>query len=730
MSWQIEKRRRVGVGTAAGSFLVCFALHSMGVRDAAAQEVPVEDEVRGALTALNAGRMDEYLAHFLEGARVLVTYHEDNGGSSQIPPEDVRASLSKLTWTPGEIITQVFGSNAVTVLDVAGAIPSPDGGTMLGRWRYAELRTRMDGDWKIAQVDLSPLPLGNTVTLSGAPATAATAAQPAPAAPAPAPRIAKASAIQPTPMALPHGVPPAPIWPAVISRDDAGNATVRAVRLDGPIEVDGRLDEPVYAEVPPLDDFIQTLPVEGVPATELTEAWITYDEDNIYVSARIHEEVPESEWTANEMRRDANQVGNNDNFGLTFDTYYDRRNAYFFYTNPLGAMVDVQVTNEGSPNFDWNPVWDVRTGRWEGGWTVEIKLPFKSIRYSPGSSQLWGVNLRRAIRRKNEWSHLTAVSRAAAGATGRNGIIRMSRAATLVGLEVPPTGFAIDVKPYGIASLATDRTVTPALENEPDGDGGVDVKWGITQNLALDLTYNTDFAQVEVDEQQINLSRFSLTFPEKREFFLESRGIFSFPAVAAGTGGMGGGTAPQPFYSRRIGLEAGRLVPILGGGRLTGKVGPVDVGALSIQTGEVEDVDALGNVSTFAPLTNFTVVRLRADVLARSNVGALFARRSRSLVASGSNETYGADGLFAFFQDFYLSGYYARTQTRGVSTNNQSYQGRIAWDGDLQGFSATHLLVEDDFNPRWGSCVAPGSDRRRSTCGRARARRRSRSSGR
>ncbi|MGE0159607.1 MAG: DUF5916 domain-containing protein [Gemmatimonadales bacterium] len=667
-----------------------------------AQEMPVADGVRMALDALNDGRIEDYLAHLAPDAVVLVTYHDDNGGAVEVPREDLRSILSKLTWAPGELITQVFGGSAVTVVDLAGALPQPGGGTLLGRWRYAELRSRIDGSWKIAQVDISPLPIDDMVAVTGAAQGAAGprgTVQPAPAA-APAPRIARASARQPDVGVLPPGVPPAPVWPAVISRDGAGNATVRAVRLDGPLDVDGRLDEPVYSEVPPLDDFIQTLPVEGVPATELTEAWITYDDDNIYVSARVHEEVPESEWTANEMRRDANQVGNNDNFGLTFDTYYDRRNAYFFYTNPLGAMVDVQVTNEGSPNFDWNPVWDVRTGRWEGGWTVEVKLPFKSIRYAPGTSQLWGVNLRRAIRRKNEWSHLTAVSRAAAGASGRNGIIRMSRAATLVGLEVPPIGLSLDVKPYGIASLSTDLSANPALRNEPDGDGGVDVKWGVTQNLALDLTYNTDFAQVEVDEQQINLTRFSLTFPEKREFFLESRGIFSFPAAAPGGGG--GGSAPQPFYSRRIGLESGRLVPILGGGRLTGKVGPVDVGALSIQTEEVEDDDGLGNVSTFAPLTNFTVVRLRADVLARSNVGAIFARRSQSLVADGSNETYGGDALFAFFQDFYLSGFYARTQTRGVSTNNQSYSARLSWDGDLQGFSATHLLVEDDFNPEVG----------------------------
>lgn len=683
--------------------VVCFVAPGM----VAAQVSTVEDAVVRALVALNAGRMDDYLAHFMPEARVLVTYQADNGGAVELRPGQVRASLSKLTWTPTEVVSQVFGINAVTVVDVAGALALPEGGTALGVWRYAELRTQYEGAWRVTQIDISPLPNESVVAMvgvrPGAPAvgTAAPAAAPAP---PPAPRIARASAYQPDALPLPPGVPPAPVWPDVITRDEAGNATVRAVRLDGPIDVDGILDEPVYTEIPSLPDYIQALPDEGEPASELTESWVMYDDDNLYVSARVYEEVPESQWVANEMRRDATQVGNNENFGLALDTFYDRRNAYFFYTNPLGAMVDAQITNETNTNFDWNPVWDVRTGRFDGGWTVEMKVPFKSLRYQSGRTQLWGINLRRSIKRKNEWSQLTAVSRAAAGPTGRFAIIRMSRAATLVGLEVPPTGVSVDIKPYGIGSLTTDRLVTPRRENDPAYDGGVDVKWAMTQNLALDLTYNTDFAQVEVDEQQVNLTRFSLSFPEKRDFFLESRGIFSFPASAqsGGGGGGGGGTVPQLFYSRRIGLQGSRLVPILGGGRVTGKLGPLDVGALSIQTDEVVEDDGLGGTNTLAELTNFTVVRLRADVLARSNLGALFARRSQSLVTDGSNETYGADALFAFFEDFYVSGYYARTQTRGVTSDNQSYQGRISWDGDLQGFSVSHLLVEDEFDPEVG----------------------------
>jgi hypothetical protein len=720
-------------------------------------ESQLRDAVVSSLQALNAGDLDSYYSHFVPDAHVVLQ-QEEGGGRVEFSAGDFPGALSKLTWAPTEVVTQVVGTTAVTVVEVAGAITSPAGGTLVGLWRYTELRTLEGGAWRIAQVDLTPRPSSEppvTIVGSAAPAPAASpaparepAAAPAPttapppagtlaptrgaptaprtgstsaapitateAAPsppdvpaAPVPSTASVSAEQAEVTTLPPGAPPAPVWPEVISRDDQGNATVRAVRLTTSLDVDGRLDEPIYTQVPAISGFIQSIPEEGVPATELTEAWITFDDENVYVSARVHEEVPESEWTANEMRRDSNQVGNNDNFGLIFDTYYDRRNGYFFYTNPLGAMIDVQVTNEGSPNFDWNPVWDVRTGRFEGGWTVEMRFPFKSFRYQPGTQQVWGLNLRRSIRRKNEWSHLTAVSRAAAGATGRNGIMRLSRAATLVGIEAPPMGLRLDVKPYGIGRMTT---VAPDVENDFDGDGGLDARWGIAQNLALDLTYNTDFAQVEVDEQQVNLTRFNLQFPEKRDFFLESRGIFDFPAGTAGGGGGGssgggGGNAPALFYSRRIGLQDGRPVPILGGGRLTGKFGPIGFGAVNVQTEELTEVGAAGDTAFAADETNFSAVRLRADILNRSSVGAIFTRRSQSLVADGWTHTYGADGSFSFFEDLYLIGYYAVTETEGREDPDrlgESYQARVNYNADLEGVSATYLVVEEDFNPEVG----------------------------
>ncbi|MEQ1727860.1 MAG: DUF5916 domain-containing protein, partial [Vicinamibacterales bacterium] len=328
-----------------------------------------------------------------------------------------------------------------------------------------------------------------------------------------------------------QGEPPVPAAPRTVSRD-GGQVVVRAIRLSEPMKLDGKLDEAVYSENEPIDGFIQTVPNNGQPVSERTEAWISFDDNYLYISAKLYESVPESQWVANEIRRDTNQMRQNDMFGVLLDTFHDRRNGFHFYTNALGGFTDQLVTDEGNPNGDWNPVWNVRPGRFDGGWTTEMAIPFKSLRYNSGTNQTWGLQLRRAIRRKNEWSHLTALP--AAGA-GPNSMFRLSRAATLVGLDLPPQGANIDLKPYVIGASATDRVRTPALNNDLTSSLGGDLKYGITSNLTADITVRTDFAQVEVDEQQLNLTRFSLQFPEKRDFFLEGRGIFDF--------GRGGGSS-------------------------------------------------------------------------------------------------------------------------------------------------------------------------------------------
>ena len=499
--------------------------------------------------------------------------------------------------------------------------------------------------------------------------------------------------------------PPPPLAPDVIRRDDQGNATIRAVELPEGIRLDGQLDENVYFTVPAITGFIQQSPDEGAPATEETEAWILFDADNIYVAARVWDSAPPSQWVANEMRRDTRQLRQNDTFAVILDTFYDRRNGVAFYTNPLGAIADFQITNEGNPNSDWNPIWDVRTGRFDGGWTVEMEIPFKSLRYRPGPAQVWGVQLRRNVRRKNEWAYITALPISAG--SGPGGIFRVSDAGTLVGLDAPSGSANLEIKPYGIGGISTNLAASEPTVNAGDGSGGLDVKYGITQNLTADFTWNTDFAQVEVDEQQVNLTRFSLFFPEKREFFLEGRGIFDFArgGLAGGFGGalrrggqgggfFGGGNAPTLFYSRQIGLQNRSVVPIVGGGRVTGKIGAFDVGLLNIQA----DDDELAR----AEMTNFTVVRLKRDILRRSSVGGIFTNRSVSLLGDGSSQAYGADATFSFYENVSLLAYAARTQTPGNDGKDLSYQGRFNYAGDLYGFQGEHLVVEDNFIPEVG----------------------------
>ncbi|MCE2515089.1 MAG: carbohydrate binding family 9 domain-containing protein [Acidobacteria bacterium] len=499
---------------------------------------------------------------------------------------------------------------------------------------------------------------------------------------------------------VPIDDPPPPVPPAVVTRD-GGRATVRAIRLTTGLRVDGRLDEPVYREVAPVSEFLQQLPDEGAPATERTDAWVMFDDENFYVSGRCWDSAPPSEWAATDMQRDSRNMLNNDLFGFLIDTFYDRRNALLFYANPLGGFVDQQITNEGNPNRDWNPVWDVRTDRFDGGWTIEMVVPFKSLRYRPTRDQVWGIQLRRTVIRKNEWAYLTLIPISAAGFGGRGGVFRVSAAGTLVGLEAPPAGRPLEVKPYAIGGVATDLTARPPERRDGDGAFGVDLKYGITENLTADFTYNTDFAQVEVDEQQVNLTRFNLFFPEKREFFLEGRGIFSFARGSFRTARslrqesvLGGGDAPTLFYSRRIGLRGSQVVPILGGGRVTGKIGPFDVGALAIRTDD--------QTATTADDTAFTVLRVKRDLLRRSSIGALVTHRTRSLDGAGTNAAFGADASFSFFDDLNLLGYYARTRTTGRRDRDASYQARLDYGGDRYGLELDHLLVERNFRPEVG----------------------------
>jgi hypothetical protein len=456
--------------------------------------------------------------------------------------------------------------------------------------------------------------------------------------------------------------------------------------------VDGRLDEDVYRSVPPFGDLVQVAPEAGAPSSERADIWVMYDETHIYVACRCWDSAPPEEWVANELRRDSNGLRQNDHFGVMFDTFYDRRSGFMFYANPLAARADYSVIDEGGPNSDWNPVWEVRTGRFEGGWTIEMAIPFRSLRYRSGPDQVWGFQVRRSIRHRNEWAYLNPVPPFLAGPQALN---RVSAAGTLVGLDLPEAGRNVEVKPYAIAGSTTDHLRDPVVEGRWNGDVGVDVKYGLTANLTADFTVNTDFAQVEVDEQQVNLTRFNLFFPEKREFFLEGRGVFDFGRGGAGGGpGARTGDAPFLFYSRRIGLEQGEVVPIDLGARVTGKAGPWGIGVLGIRTGSASSLGV--------EPTDFAVVRLKRDVLRSSAVGGIFTRRSLDAAGVGSSRAYGVDGTFSFFRDLRMSTYLARTETEGRTGDDVSWQGTVSWEGDRYGGQAEVLKVGEDFNPEVG----------------------------
>jgi hypothetical protein len=489
--------------------------------------------------------------------------------------------------------------------------------------------------------------------------------------------------------------PPPPTPPLMMARDASGKATVRAIKLTEPLRVDGKLDEEVYQTYQPFGGFLQVVPQYGAEQSERTDVWIMYDTENIYVACRCWDSAPPEKWVVNELRRDTNQLRQNDHLGVMFDTFYDRRSGFLFYANPLGARADYSVVDEGGSNTDWNPVWAVKTGRFEGGWTIEMAIPFKSLRYRSGPDQVWGLQLRRSVRRKNEWDYLTPVPQNLAGPQAFN---RISAGGTLVGLDLPPAGKNLELKPYAISRLTTDRIRTPPLRNDVTADIGGDVKYGLTANLTADFTVNTDFAQVEIDEQQVNLTRFNLFFPEKRDFFLEGRGVFDFArgGVVGATFSPTVTTSIQPylFYTRRIGLNRNRVIPIDAGARLTGKVGKYAIGIMNIQTGD--------EATSATEPTNFSVVRVKRDVLRRSSVGAMFTNRSVSTSVPGASQGYGLDAAFSFFENVGIGAYYARTESPGLRSDNDSYQGLFDYAADRYGAHLEYLKVGDNFNPEVG----------------------------
>ena len=454
-------------------------------------------------------------------------------------------------------------------------------------------------------------------------------------------------------------------------------ARAAALELGATILLDGELTEPAWQNAEPATDFTQYEPITGAPATEQTEVRFLYDSDNLYIGVRCFDSEPD-QIVMNEMKRDI-QGANEDGFAIYLDTLHDERSGFFLGVNPAGGRRDGQVADntEGRlVNYDWHGVWDVRVVRDEQGWTAEFVIPFKTLRFSNSPSQIWGLNMLRRVRRKSEDSTWTPIPRRFRTPTG-------SSAGTLVGLENIRQGRNLKIKPYLSAGITENRQGN-VVDRSIDGDGGVDVKYGLTQSLTLDMTYRTDFSQVEVDQQQINLTRFSLLFPEKREFFLENAGIFR---ISRG----GDRSNLIPFFSRRIGLSStGEPIPIVGGIRTSGRIGAYDVGLLAMKTEQHEGL----------PSNNFLVGRIKRNFLSRSYVGALMTNRDSTL-ADSHNRVYGAD-INLFFNRLEIGSYLLRSDTSGETGQDQARLFSVGWIDDDLTMSSQYDEIQSNFNPEVG----------------------------
>ncbi|WP_420449537.1 DUF5916 domain-containing protein [Candidatus Palauibacter sp.] len=478
--------------------------------------------------------------------------------------------------------------------------------------------------------------------------------------------------------------------PARIAVESAPRPTAAALRTDTPPSVDGRLDESVWQQAQPLTGFIQSRPDTGAPATENTVVYFLHDERALYIGAICYDSEPDRYFVSS-LKQDFNS-GSSDVFGVTLDTYLDRRNGFMFLVNPEGALKDVQIFDDSrSENQAWEGPIRVETTRNDEGWTVEVEIPFSTLRFNPSEEdQTWGLQILRRIRRKSEDTFWAPLDR-------RDQIHKMSKAGTITGFSGVGPGLNLRVKPY---VLGQDQTGTLVDEGRAgtQADIGFDVKYGVTPGLTLDLTYNTDFAQVEVDQEQVNLTRFPLFFPEKRDFFVENSGTFAFGDQSERSYRTGVSLRDFTlFHSRRIGLRGtGEPIPILGGARLTGRAAGFEVGLMNLQTRSGRGL----------PAENFSVMRARRSVFGTSDVGAIFVNREATGADvdgyPGFNRSVGFDANLRPLPSLLFAPFLAWTRT--PDRDGDSFAGRMwaGWRDELWDVSALWRHVGEDFNPTVG----------------------------
>ena len=494
---------------------------------------------------------------------------------------------------------------------------------------------------------------------------------------------------------LPGGI----VW----AQQDMGAATDRvisAVRVNPAPVIDGKvLDEAVWQVVPAAGGLVQNTPDEGQPASQRTEIRVAYTDDTLYFGIVCYDDDPPT-IVISDSRRDAD-LQETDAIRIILDTYLDGQNGFVFGTNPAGIEYDGQVTNEGSGgpfafagrqaagagggfNINWDGAWEVKTSVDSLGWTAEFAIPFNTLRYSNQEAQTWGINVQRNIRRRNESAYWAPIDR-------QHTLFRLLDAGRLRDLGVPKQR-NLKIVPYGLGEMRESGSTDSST-----GDFGVDIKYSITPALTLDLTYNTDFAQVEVDEQQVNLNRFNLFFPEKRPFFLENAGQFT----------VGRPGQVELFFSRRIGIsDDGDVLPILGGARVSGKLGRTNVGFLNMQTEELTNLVASDN---------FSVARVSRDFANRSSLGGLIVNRQSNgdLGSSGDyNRTYALDGRLGIGRYGLVSGFAARTSTPDLTGDDQAFSIAAAYDTPTWTVRFDYTDVGEAFNPEVGFLQRDGGFRR------------------
>ncbi|MEO5822113.1 MAG: DUF5916 domain-containing protein [Vicinamibacteraceae bacterium] len=461
-----------------------------------------------------------------------------------------------------------------------------------------------------------------------------------------------------------------------------GPRSATVTPISEPIAVDGVLDEPAWRAGSPIGELVQRQPIEGAAPTERTTVTLLADRDRLYIGVVAYDDQP-ARVIGTQMARDA-ALGADDRVEILLDTFRDRRSAFYFATNPSGALVDGLLAN-GQLNTDWDAIWDVRTRRTDEGWVAEFAIPFKSLSF-PTATSVWGFNVARHVYRKleeNRWS----------GARLDSSFAQVAEAGEITGLSGLTQGIGLDVRPFLVG-----RWLRQAGDGVTTGKPGLDLFYNITPSLKLTATFNTDFGETEVDARQINLSRFSVLFPEKRAFFLQGAGVFGF----ASTGPEPAGGIPLhgadvfPFFSRQIGLFGGNEVPLDAGIKLTGTVGRTDIGVLDVRTGDLPIVEG----------KNFFVGRVKRNLFRQSYIGALVTDGNPAPGRSG--QTYGADMRLATSRflgrsrNLVVNAYAARSVNEGVSERDWSYGFSASYPNDVWAAQVVVRDIQENFKPALG----------------------------